>query len=235
MRRDLRFIVIDRPGYGRTTRLPGQTLADAMADIVALADRLELSEFDVLGFSGGGPYAQALAALQPERVRRLYLVSSWAPFDLAGKAGMADAYRQLWDLCVEDFQTFTRTLQQAVDGAGGPYELLVGGALESDQAIFRDSVVAAAYRSNTEEAVRQGLTGMLQDAAALTDTWPFRVESIRCPTHLWHGTSDVNAPIGMGRWLAEHIPEARLTEWPDSAHFEVFRRWEGILDTVSAR
>lgn len=233
-RRNLRFIVVDRPGYGRTTRLPGHTLADATADIAALADKLDLSTFDVLGFSGGGPYAQALAALRPERVRRLYLVSSWAPFDLAGKAGMAEAYQQLWDLCAEDFQAFSRTLQQAVDEAGGPYELLLGGALESDQVIFRDTALAAAYRTSTEEAVRQDLTGMLEDAAALTDAWPFRVDSITCPTHLWHGTLDVNAPIDMGRWLAEHIPGAQLTEWSDAAHFEMFRRWDEVLDTVTA-
>ncbi|MFA9459817.1 alpha/beta fold hydrolase [Thiohalorhabdus methylotrophus] len=231
----LRFIVPDRPGYGGTDPRAGRTLGEEAADVEALADRLDLETFDVLGFSGGGPHALALAQRFPRRVLSLTLVSSWAPFQRAGLEGMADANRQLWELAEADFPAFAHALGEAVSAMGGAYDLLVGGAPEADRAIFEDAAVAAAYRRSLEEAMRQGLDGMLEDAAALIAPWDFDVAEIRCPVRLWHGDGDVNAPVGMGRWLARHLPEAELTEWPGAAHFASFgRRMEILADLAPA-
>jgi len=233
--RGLRFIVPDRPGYGGTSPRPGRALGEEVADVRTLADELGLEAFDALGFSGGGPHAMAIAARLPERVRRLGLISSWAPFDRAGTEGMAEANRQLWALARADFEAFAETLEAAIAQAGDAYGLLVGGAPEEDRAIFEDEAVAAAYRADTEEAMRQGLAGMLEDAGAVIGSWPFAPEAIRRPARLWHGDRDANAPVTMGRWLARHLPRAELTEWTGTGHFGLFPHWEEILDGLTGR
>jgi pimeloyl-ACP methyl ester carboxylesterase len=53
----------DRPGYGGSTPQPDRTVADAAADVAALADQLQVGRFAVWGASGGGPHALACAAL----------------------------------------------------------------------------------------------------------------------------------------------------------------------------
>lgn len=229
----LRLIVPDRSGYGGTSSNPGRTLAGTADDVEALLDYLDIHQLDIMGFSGGGPHAMAIASRLGKRVGHLYLVSSWAPFDRAGKAGMAEANRQLWGLCAADFDAFAMALQGAIDSAGGAYELLLGGALDVDQRIFQDADLATQYRANTEAAMTQGLTGMLEDARAVIAPWPFQVEALPCSTRLWHGTSDANAPFAMGQWLAAHLPEADLTPWPQAGHFEMFRRWPELLATVA--
>jgi pimeloyl-ACP methyl ester carboxylesterase len=231
--RGLRFIVPDRPGYGGTSPRTDRVLGEETEDIRSLADHLGLNAFDVLGFSGGGPHALAVAARFPERVDRLGLVSSWAPFDRAGLDGMAEANRQLWELARRDFQAFAEALEGAIASAGSAYDLLVGGAPPEDQAIFQDEAVAAAYRANTDEAMRHGSAGMLEDAAAIIGPWAFELGAIRCPVRLWHGDRDANAPVAMGRWLESHLPRARLTEWPGTAHFGLFPNWETILDGLA--
>jgi pimeloyl-ACP methyl ester carboxylesterase len=51
----LRVVTYGRPGFGRSTRLPGRSVA-------CIADTLGLGSFGVVGASGGGLYALAVAA-----------------------------------------------------------------------------------------------------------------------------------------------------------------------------
>lgn len=231
--RSLRLIVPDRPGYGGTSPRPGRALGEEAEDVEALVDHLELGAFDVLGFSGGGPHALALAARLPDRVRNLGLVGSMAPFDRVGTEGMAEANRQLWGLARSDARAFGEALEGAIASAGSAYDLLVGGATEADREVFADEAIAAAYRRATEEAMRQGLAGMVEDAAAITAPWAFTAAQIHSPARLWHGERDTNVPVAMGRWLARELPRAELTEWPEEAHFGLFRRWEEVLDGLT--
>lgn len=227
--RGQRIIVPDRSGYGQSTARAVRSVGDHADDISALLDHLELEYCDIIGFSGGGPHALACAARLPERVRRLALVSSWAPFDRAGTEGMAEGFQQLWDLASADFDAFSQALAGAIDASGGPYGMLVGGAMPADQAIFEDQSLAAAYQANLAEAVAHGIGGMLEDARAMIDDWQVDLDQVSCPTHLWHGTQDPNAPITMGRWLQRTLRNAKLTEWRDAGHFESFRRWDEVL------
>src|SRR5699024_1239859 len=58
----LRVITYDRPGYGASTRHPGRSVVDCVADVRSIADDLGLDRFHVSGTSGGGPHALALGA-----------------------------------------------------------------------------------------------------------------------------------------------------------------------------
>jgi pimeloyl-ACP methyl ester carboxylesterase len=78
-RTGLRVITYDRPGYGRSTPLPGRAPRDAPTDVAALADRLALASFGVLGVSGGGDYALAVGALLADRVTCLATIVAGAP------------------------------------------------------------------------------------------------------------------------------------------------------------
>ena len=65
--RDLhvRFIAIDRPGYGLSSFKAGRSFLDLADDVCDLADTLEIGRFSILGVSGGGPYAAACARKIP--------------------------------------------------------------------------------------------------------------------------------------------------------------------------
>jgi pimeloyl-ACP methyl ester carboxylesterase len=59
--RGLRLIAPERPGYGLSDAKDFPTLHDAAADIISLADSLNLKDFALIGVSGGGPFAIAAA------------------------------------------------------------------------------------------------------------------------------------------------------------------------------
>src|SRR5205823_8781967 len=79
-----RVIAFDRPGYGRSTRNAGRRVVDVVPDVVALVDHLGLDEFAVVGGSGGGPHALAVAASMPDRVTRVGCIVGVASYDALG-------------------------------------------------------------------------------------------------------------------------------------------------------
>lgn len=65
------LVVLDRPGYGRSTRAPTNpkwTYARFADDMKCLADHLGAATFSVVGHSSGGPNALACAAHLSDRV-----------------------------------------------------------------------------------------------------------------------------------------------------------------------
>jgi pimeloyl-ACP methyl ester carboxylesterase len=96
----LRVIAMDRPGMGLSDFQPARRLGDWPTDVVALADRLNISRFAVLGYSGGGPYAAVCALAIPERLVSVGMVSGAGPFPETGAAeGVNSVSRRFFDLC----------------------------------------------------------------------------------------------------------------------------------------
>jgi pimeloyl-ACP methyl ester carboxylesterase len=72
---DIRVIVPDRPGYGRTPG-PAVGIAENAELIVAMLDRLEVSKAVIAGHSWGGAVALELALGHQDRVSALVLAGS---------------------------------------------------------------------------------------------------------------------------------------------------------------
>ena len=72
----------DRPGVGRTDRLPGYTtLPWVRSDLIPLLDHLGVDRFGVMGWSEGGQYALAAAFALSERAVRCAVVAGCLPLD----------------------------------------------------------------------------------------------------------------------------------------------------------
>jgi esterase len=72
---EYRVIAYDQRGGGRSDWDPARRYDTGtyVRDLTAVADRLELARFDLLGHSMGGINAIVFASLHPERVRRLVI------------------------------------------------------------------------------------------------------------------------------------------------------------------
>jgi pimeloyl-ACP methyl ester carboxylesterase len=79
------------------------------------------------------------------------------------------------------------------------------------------------------EAFRPGLGGLAWDTRLLTRPWGFRLEDIRVPVYLWHGTDDNLATVAMARYVADKIPGCKVTLCENEAHLLLFPHWEEIL------
>lgn len=104
-----RAVAPDQRGYSagaRPVEVADYAAAHLVADVVALADALEMETFDLVGHDWGGMVSWLTAARHPDRVRSLSVVSTPHPLALrlalfsedpeqANPSGFTDAYRQL--------------------------------------------------------------------------------------------------------------------------------------------
>ena len=77
---NVRFITVDRPGYGDSTlREKGRTYRDWVGDVGELMDHLGLDKARFLAHSAGTPHLAAVCAFAPERVVAASLVCPVSP------------------------------------------------------------------------------------------------------------------------------------------------------------
>jgi pimeloyl-ACP methyl ester carboxylesterase len=59
--------------------------------------------------------------------------------------------------------------------------------------------------------------------------WGFRLDEIRIPVSLWHGTADREVSIAMGRYVASQIPGCHAEFCDGEGHLLLFPHWQEIL------
>jgi len=215
----VRLIGYDRPGYGGSTRQPGRAVADAAADVAAIADELGLERYCSWGISGGGPHVLACAALCDERLVAVASLAAVAPFE-------AEGLDWLEGMGEENHIEFGKTLEG--EAALRPYlgheaEALLGASADDLVRVMETllgaedrAVLTGAFAEYLLEAdayaLASGIDGWLDDDFAFVRPWGFDPAAIDRPTLLLHGDDDRFVPVSHGRWLAERIPgiEARI-------------------------
>ncbi len=231
----IRLITFDRPGYGRSDRLQGRTVADVAADVVTIADALGVGTFAVVGRSGGAPHALACAALLPDRLTRAAALVALAPREAEGLdwfAGMTESNVVAYRLALAGRRAVAARLARAADQIrADPASKVVGlfrEVPESDRRVVADHGIRRLLVRNFAEGLRDSTDGWVDDVLAFAGPWGFDPADIRVPTLLWHGENDVFSPAGHSRWLGRRIPDATVRIQRGTAHFGAF----GVLPRV---
>jgi len=205
--RGVRLLAVDRPGYGDSAAWPERSIADIGAVVVAVLDDAGVDRAGVVGFSGGGPHALAVAATHPDRVRSVDVISGSTP----PSVGETPAPQRLL----------------AAMAASTPR--LFGG-LFGVQAWIADHVSPSVFLSQYTErgvdsfdervvdhlsaefvaAVGGRRPGVATEFRLLAEAWEFDVDDIDRPVRLWHGTEDTNVPLAGVRQLSQLLPEGEL-------------------------
>ena len=224
----IRLIAFDRPGYGGSDRKLGRTVADAAADVAALADVLGIGQFAVLGRSGGAPHALACAALLPERTVRVAALVGLAPNGVDGLdwfAGMTQANIIDFSAARLGFQAVTERLEPAAEQIrADPFRMiaqLYNDMTVSDRIVLADIGVRKMLVSNFAEGLRESAAGWVDDVMAFMSPWGFDPGDISVPVLLWHGAEDHFIPPGHGVWLGDRIPGATSIVAPGGSHFDL--------------
>jgi pimeloyl-ACP methyl ester carboxylesterase len=206
----MRVITFDRPGYGKSTRHPGRTVAGGAVDVATVADHLGVDRFAVVGASGGGPYALATAAAMHERVTRCATVVGGGPHD----APDLDVYAGMPPEDVEEWRAV-----RTGEWLAGPYYPETRDWVETLPEI---TDLPQQDRDMLAESFRAGLDagpfGFYDDAFALQASWGFDLGDVTCPTKVMIARDDINVPPAHGEWLVAHLPTAEAV-WVDGDHF----------------
>lgn len=240
--RGLRYVSYSRPGYGNSTRQPGRTIVDCSKDTEDILDQLGADRLYVIGWSGGGPHALACAALLPKQVIAASTIAGVAPWGSADLDWMADMGKEN----VEEFtaalagpdelRLFLERAAPMLAQATGDQIIAAFGDLiaEVDKAALKGEV-GVFFAENNREALMNGFWGWFDDDIAFSRDWGFNLSRINVPVNVWQGAKDRMVPFAHGRWLSEHIPDARAHMVPDQGHLSLaIGSFSKILDDLIA-
>jgi len=209
-----RLILLDKRGSGLSDRLsPGDTpsLEQRCDDLTAVLDAVGSERTALLGFSDGGPLAAVFAATYPERIDALVLANTY-PRRLAAPdfpAAPTAADREV-------------ILELIREKWGQPVfiDVLAPSMLEDDE-------FHTWWATFLRQSMSPGAALAVQAMNTQTDIRAV-LEAIHVPTLVLHRIGDRVDPLGGGRFMADHIPGARLVELQGDDHF----LWLGDTDAV---
>jgi 2-hydroxy-6-oxonona-2,4-dienedioate hydrolase len=207
------WIAPSRFGYLRSTFLPGATFAEQAHAYRHLLDHLGIERVAVVALSHGGPSALLFAALYPDRVSSLVLVSCGVASS-SMDPGQAQANRQgdalamvfSHDPLYWAFSTMLKRLLMQLMGASD--EVVAGLTPQERQLVDRliDDMNPVAPRS----------AGVAFDnKAALPNE---KIAGIRAPTLIFHATDDTLQRYRNAEFAAATIPGARLVRFEHGGH-----------------
>jgi pimeloyl-ACP methyl ester carboxylesterase len=233
----VRFLMADRPGYGGSTRLPGRGIAVIADDLAALLDHHHLDRVPVMGGSGGGPHALAIAARHPERVTAVSVIvgaSRLEPDEVGRLVGVNAAGYAAAEVGWEPVHRLGVELRERLLGDEGIAGVL-SDAPPHDRALMQDPAWLRMVRAGNAEALRQGADGWTDEVMALHRDWDFELESVQATVTWWHGDDDMNAPLSAAQRTAARLRRVDLRVWHGQGHLAALEHEREILEELLGR
>jgi pimeloyl-ACP methyl ester carboxylesterase len=212
-------ITFDNRGIGSSGGKVPHTISAMAADAAAVIRALGHDHVDLIGFSLGGGVAQEVTLDNPDLVRRLILTGT----GVRGGGGLtkmplivggAYAKAALTRLDPRHFLFFNR------DATGKRAATEYTARLQQRTA-DRDAPISQQARIAQLLAIREAGLGEARDLGRITQ-----------PTFVANGDNDVMVASSQSHVLAERIPNAKLTIYPNSGHGGIFQYHEKFVPAV---
>ena len=211
-----RLLLFDAVGTGLSDPLPelAHSLDSWANDVKVVMDAVGIERAAIHSFDSAGEMAMLFAAQYPERVVSLVLVNTFARLQRADDFPLGLTQEQ-W----ERYLDFWRSNW----GTGRVF------ALMSD--IDADSADLADLGRFERQVASPGAALRYLDREWRTDVRA-ALALITAPTLIVHRAENIMAPVGHGRFLAEHIEGSEYVELAGRAHLPYMGDAEAILDEI---
>lgn len=223
----VRIIAVDRPGFGCSDFQPNRALLDWPDDISALASKLNISQFKVLGLSGGGPYALACAyKLPPEQLTGTAIVCAVGPSDTAEEvASFAEEHQKIigiirkapWLMRIIFWNTVRKRNKDMVKAMDG----LIATLPEPDQIALSDPEAKPMLIASATDSFSPGVKGHTFEMQLFASPWHFSYEEITAPVQLWHGEADSVISIDVSKRASKRLPNNQVEYFTDEGHYSL--------------
>jgi class 3 adenylate cyclase len=210
-----RVIMFDRRGSGLSDPVLGApTLEEQMDDVVAVMDAVGSERAAVMAMLEAGSMACLFAATHPERTGALVL------YEATPRMTKAPGYE--WPLTREERESRIESLRE--QWGTGDWVMGMSSPLGSTDGTVRE------WSAKLERlAASPGTAVSLFKMHSDTDVRPV-LPSIQAPTLVAHRPGDKFIDIRHSRYIAEHVPGAKLVELPGAYTLPFGPGQEELLD-----
>lgn len=210
-----RLIRFDKRGTGLSDRVRIPTLEERMDDVRAVMDAAGSQKAALFGYSEGGPMSILFSATYPERTTALMIYGSYARRVRSPDhpCGMSP----------EEFDAFTARLEREWGGPAAIDVFAPGRAA--------DPVARQGFGNYLRISGSPGAMMEIMRMNREIDIRPV-LPAVRVPTLVLHRTGDRLTHVDQGRYLAAHIPGARLRELEGEDHVWSAGDGNAVVDEI---
>jgi len=234
---DLEVLSLDRPGYGNTSEAPlhHDQIATTLSDSKNLMQHLGWKTCEVIGVSGGTPFALSFSQSYPEFVSQTHIISGLGPLAHRGFGKLPNAKARLalkllplvpgvvLDRAISSLKNSNTTERPQVLKFFLPLS-------KPDQDVMHDTEIRAALKMAILEAFLTKGEGPKNDARSYLSPWGWELEKFRGgKVTFWHGDSDLVIPSEMSVLMSSLIPSAVLNIVPGEGHYSLAARRTGMM------
>ncbi len=208
-----RVLLFDKAGVGLSDPVPKvRSLDDRAIEIEAVMEAAGFDTGVLMGMSEGGPASILFAAMRPDRVRSLILIGTFAVFPLGG---WDDLDRSPDEICERLRGTLGDAYTPSTEQLAGIFRMgpMVRASWGTGETLH---ILLPSLKSLAQLGMMERMSASPGMARATVEAL-FRIDvrsvlaTIAVPTLVIHATDDP-VPVQGGRYLADHIPGARLLE-----------------------
>jgi len=204
-----RLICIARPGYGASSPYAMQNMAEWAEIVAILVDKLQLSQFDVLGMSSGAPYSYALGYGLPDKVRNIFIFSG---------------IPALYDEKITSYW---------------PYEVKKNADITEMQSLakelfFSDLSEEDLKKNDIKDSMMNDCFGIAQDLRIRFMDWGFHLSKVTANVFMRHSRYDQGVPFITAELTAGMLPNCTFEAIENDVHFSA-EALDDFIVTVIAR
>ncbi|MGK9233170.1 alpha/beta hydrolase [Inquilinus limosus] len=216
----LRFISVERNGFGDTEFKPGWTTKDYAAEVRAVLDYLGIERTAALAISGGGPYLAEIAAEMPERLISLHFLAATSGFGPERKA------------CAMSEAELTEMMKVAQNPEAwwaypetSPTRKIPG---------FADRAYEEGARTYFIRGQMGDLRGQVAEYRRYCTGPKADISKVDTPVYVYHGTADKSVGMDQAQYWQSHFKNLRKARiYEGEGHDVQYRHWDQLLLDVA--
>lgn len=216
MRRDLnlRFITVERNGFGQTKFDDSLTMNDFVSDVEAVLSHLQIDEFALFGISGGGPYTAKIAESNSDRLLSIHMAATSPAIGNPQRCsnGASSPYSEMLRYPMQFFGF----------PADSPLHEIIG---------FQDTAFDEAARAHNLRGQSADVAPLLHELNLYCTEDPMDSAHITAPVFVYLGLQDrVLASVNPEDWLAAYPnADVQVRTYPNGGHDVQYRHLDQIL------
>ncbi|HWJ27120.1 MAG TPA: alpha/beta hydrolase [Flavisolibacter sp.] len=234
-RYNLKLIAIDRPGMGFSSYNKEENFLSFTKDVEQLRMFLKIDRCPVLCWSGGGPFALAMANQYPEQISGVYIfcgLSRRLDDEVLKEMGTNKIYFNTARYAPWILDSVMSLIRKSKINYLPPQKLT--GLPDVDYQLLNDPKHLRRLTDYTlKEACRNGARGPVHESRMYFNHYGFNLSDIMQPVHYWWGTEDLSVIRLHAEAVEKQVPHSTMHYYQGEGHFSLFLKYfEEALATI---